>query len=117
LKDYEKPHFIVGGEVKSPGRFELHGTTTALEAIAMAGGFNAASAKHSKVILFRRVNNETAETKILNVKHMIATEDREADLTLRPGDMLVVPQNEISKLERFIKWTNIGLYWSPMQRY
>src|SRR6476646_10558206 len=39
LKDFEKPYFVVGGEVGAPGRFEMRGTITALQAIAMAGGF------------------------------------------------------------------------------
>ena len=55
LKDFEKPYFVVGGEVGSPGKFEMRGQVTALQAIAMAGGFKTASAKHSQVILFRRV--------------------------------------------------------------
>ena len=29
---------------------------------------------------------------------------------LRPGDLLVVPQNRVSKIERFVKWANVGLY-------
>jgi len=62
LKDFEKPYFVVGGEVGAPGRFEMRGTVTALQAIAMAGGFKAASAKHSQVILYRRVGPDLAKT-------------------------------------------------------
>jgi polysaccharide export outer membrane protein len=110
LKDYEKPHVTVGGEVRNPGRFELHGTLTAIEAIELAGGFNSASAKNSQVILFRRVNSEFAETKLLNLKHAINTQTLAEDIALRPGDMLVVPQNKLSKVERFVRWANIGVY-------
>src|SRR5438093_7798546 len=56
LKDFEKPYFVVGGEVASPGRFEMRGTITALQAVAMAGGFKNSS-KHSQVLLFRRVSS------------------------------------------------------------
>src|SRR5580700_5158181 len=49
LKDFEKPYFVVGGEVANPGRFEMRGQVTAVQAIAMAGGFKTASAKHSQV--------------------------------------------------------------------
>jgi polysaccharide export outer membrane protein len=115
LKDYEKPHFVVGGEVKNPGRFELRGNVTALEAIAMAGGFNTLSAKHSEVILFRRVSSDTGETKILDLKHAMTAPAE--DVSLRPGDMLLVPQNTVSKIERFIKWANVGLYWNPVKQY
>jgi polysaccharide biosynthesis/export protein len=40
LKDFEKPHFVVIGEIAAPGRFELRGRTSAVEAIALAGGFS-----------------------------------------------------------------------------
>jgi polysaccharide biosynthesis/export protein len=115
LKDYEKSHFVVGGEVANPGRFELRGSITALEAIAIAGGFKTATARHSQVILFRRINNETGEAKILDVKHLMNTANLHEDIALRPGDMLLVPQNKISKIERFIKWGSIGAYF-PIQR-
>ena len=39
LKDFEKPYFVVGGEVANPGKFEMRGRVSAVQAIAMAGGF------------------------------------------------------------------------------
>ena len=33
---------------------------------------------------------------------------------LQPGDLLVVPQNRISKIERLVKLGNLGLYWNPI---
>ena len=53
LRDFEKPYFIAGGEVGRPGKFEMRGDTTVVEAISIAGGFNEKS-KHSQVLLFRR---------------------------------------------------------------
>jgi polysaccharide export outer membrane protein len=117
LKDFEKPHFIVGGEVASPGRFELRGRTTAIEAIMIAGGFKSPSAKHSQVILFRRIDEKTGETRILNLKEMMNTNapKLEEDMVLRPGDMLLVPQNRVSKIERYVRWANVGVYWNPIK--
>jgi polysaccharide biosynthesis/export protein len=114
LKDFEKPYFVVGGEVASPGRFEMRGLVTALQAIAMAGGFKTASAKHSQVILFRRVGADLAKTEILDLKAAMSPAGTEPLADLRPGDLLVVPQNRVSKIERFVKWGNIGLYWNPL---
>ena len=62
LEEYVRPAFVVAGQVVSPGHYELHGTVTAVEAIAIAGGFKESS-KTSKVILFRRISPETAETR------------------------------------------------------
>jgi len=110
LKDFEKPYFVVGGEVANPGRFEMRGQVTAVQAIAMAGGFKAASAKHSQVVLFRRVGPDLAKTEILNLKSAMSAKNTEPLADLRPGDMLIVPQNAVSKIERFVKWANIGTY-------
>jgi polysaccharide biosynthesis/export protein len=114
LKDFEKPFFVVAGEVANPGRFEMRGTINAVQAIAMAGGFRSGSAKHSQVILFRRVGPDLAKTQILDLKAAMSVSAKEPLADLRPGDMLVVPQNTISKIERFVKWGNIGLYMNPM---
>jgi polysaccharide export outer membrane protein len=113
LKDFEKPYFMVGGEVGNPGRFEMRGTITAVQAIAMAGGFKNSS-KHSQVLLFRRVGPDLAKTKILNLKAVMAGADPESNSDLLPGDLLVVPQNRITKIERFVKWANVGFYWNPL---
>ena len=111
LKDFEKPYFIVGGEVTNPGKFEMRGQVTAIQAIAMAGGFKTASAKHSQVILFRRVGPDLAKTEILNLKEAMRPSAKEPMADLHPGDMLVIPQNSVSKIERFVKWANIGMYY------
>lgn len=113
LKDFEKPYFVVGGEVAAPGKFEMRGQVNAIQAIAMAGGFKN-SARHSQVILFRRVGPDLAKTELLNLKAAMSPSAREPLPDLHPGDLLVVPQNHISKIERFIKWGNLGLYWNPL---
>ena len=40
LKDFEKPHVIVGGEVGNPGKLEFRGHMTALQAVEMSGGLS-----------------------------------------------------------------------------
>jgi protein involved in polysaccharide export with SLBB domain len=70
LKNFNKPYFIVGGQVHQPGKYDLRGNTTASQAIAIAGGFND-SAKHSQVLLFRRLNNDWFEVKNLNLKRIL----------------------------------------------
>jgi polysaccharide biosynthesis/export protein len=109
LKEFEKPYFVVGGEVGTPGRFEMRGKVTAIEAIAMAGGFKN-TAKHSQVILFRKVSSELAKTQILDLKAVMNGSEVEPNIDLEPGDTLIVPQNRISKIERIVKIVNIGAY-------
>jgi len=115
LKDFEKPYFMVGGEVANPGKFEMRGQMTALQAIAMAGGFKAASAKHSQVILYRRVGPDLAKAEILDLKAAMDPKTKSETLAdLHPGDLLIVPQNRVSKVERFVKWAYIGVAWNPI---
>lgn len=112
LMDFDKPYFIVGGEVGHPGKFELRGDTTLTQAVAIAGGFTQAS-KHSQVWLFRRVSNDWAETHQFNLKEMLKNGDLREDAHLRPGDMLYVPKNTISKIKPFIPIVTLGTYFNP----
>ena len=112
LMDFEKPYFIVGGEVGHPGKFELRGDTTTTQAVAIAGGFTE-SAKHSQVWLFRRVSNDWVETQQLDLKKMLKNGNLREDAQLRPGDMLYVPKNTLSKMKRFIPVATVGTYLNP----
>jgi polysaccharide export outer membrane protein len=114
LTEFEKPYFIAGGEVGHPGKFELRGDTTLTQAVAIAGGFTEGS-KHSQVLLFRRVSNDWVETRQFNLKEMLKTGNLREDASLRPGDMLYVPKNTISKIKRFIPITSVGAYFNPAQ--
>jgi polysaccharide export outer membrane protein len=112
LREYERPFFIVTGEVQKPGRYELDSQTTATEAVGIAGGFNA-DAKHSKVVVFRQVENGWSQVKILNLKHMLNERDLSEDVRLQPGDLIYVPKNTLAKVERFIPKT--GVTYIPVQ--
>jgi polysaccharide export outer membrane protein len=109
LKDFEKPYFIADGQVGHPGKYEMRGTITLTEAVAVAGGFTE-SAKHSQVLLFRRVNDQWLSAKMFNIKDMENRHDLHEDPTLHPGDMLIVPKNALSKLKPFIPNSGMGAY-------
>jgi polysaccharide biosynthesis/export protein len=110
LKDFNKPYFTVNGQVHKPGKFDLRGYTTATEAVAMAGGLTEA-AKHSQVLVFRRVNNNWYQVRQLNLKRILQGHDVNEDMEIRPGDMLFVPQNLISKVKKFIPNEGVGAYY------
>ena len=101
-KNFEQPYFVVGGEVKTPGKFDLRGPMTVAEAVALAGGFTE-SAKHSHVLLFHRESPDKAiVVHTLNIKRMLNHEDLKEDAELRPGDMVYVPQNTLSKIKGYV---------------
>jgi polysaccharide export outer membrane protein len=107
LKDFEKPSFVVGGQVARPGKYELRSNTTVTEAIAIAGGF-LTTAKHSQVVLFRCVSTDWYETKLINAKKMMKDRSLQEDVHLKPGDVLMVPQNSLSKIRQFVPSPGIG---------
>ena len=112
LKDFDKPYFIAAGEVGRPGKYELRADTTVTEAVAIAGGFTPRS-KHSQIVLFRRISDETVESHLLNVKAMLKSRRLGEDVHLRPGDVLFVPQNFISKIRQFLPASSLSLYANP----
>src|SRR5256886_14305620 len=67
LKEFQKPYFVVAGEVAQPGKIEMRERVTALQAIMLAGGMKE-SAKSSQVVVFRKINSDIAEVKLLNLK-------------------------------------------------
>jgi polysaccharide biosynthesis/export protein len=114
LKDFERPYFIVGGEVGRPGKYELRSDTTVAEAVQIAGGLTQQS-KHSQVVLFRRVNDDFMETRLLDLKQMLRQRRLKEDAHLQPGDLVFVPQNTISKIDRFLSRPSVSMYMNPGQ--
>jgi polysaccharide export outer membrane protein len=112
LKNFKGPYFTAQGQIAKPGEFPLHGETTLAEGIALAGGFTD-SAKHSHVVLFRRVDSQWTEAKVIDVKKMLKAGNLSEDYILRPGDMIFVPKNTLSKISRFIPTSNLSTYISP----
>jgi polysaccharide export outer membrane protein len=109
LKDFNRPYFIVDGQVGHPGKYDLRAETTLTEAIAMAGGFTESS-KHSQVLLLRRVSDAWVSTQVFDVKKMEAKGDMREDPSVHPGDAIFVPKNKISKIKPFLPTAGVGAY-------
>ena len=79
----------VSGQVAKPGVFTLVGETTILQIIPMAGGFTE-WANQRKVLLIRREKGRESRMTI-NYKKIISGEDINANILLKPGDTIIVP--------------------------
>jgi polysaccharide biosynthesis/export protein len=112
LKEFQQPYVVVAGEVERPGKIDLHDNTTALQAVMLAGGFKD-SARDTHVVLFRRINGDTAEVRQLDLHNIKKHADLERDTELEPGDMLLVTRNKMEHLSRFMKAANLGVYFNP----
>ncbi len=114
LKDFTHPSVVVAGAVYRPGEIELKGPTTALGAVLQAGGFVEVS-QSGQVWVFRKVNDEMAEVIKLNLTGIKKKADLKRNLDLQPGDMLYVPRDKTSKVERYVRLVNTGAYFNPLQ--
>jgi len=114
LKDFDKPYFLASGEVARPGKYELRGDLTVNEAVAIAGGFTS-QARHSQVVVFHRVSENMAESRVIDLKKMLNSRDLREDIRLRDGDFIFVPQSRIAKIRRYIPTNSLSWYMNPMQ--
>ena len=115
LKEFQQPYFVVAGEVSQPGRFDMNEPTTALQAVLLAGGFKN-TAKSSQIVVYRRINKQTAEVRMLDLKKIRENADLENDFPLEAGDMILVPQNKITKVERYVRFASLGSIFNPFIR-
>jgi polysaccharide export outer membrane protein len=114
LKDFERAYFLASGEVSHPGKYELRGDLTVNQAVAIAGGFTQ-QARHSQVILFRRVSLDVAEAHLIDAKKMLNSHTLREDWHIQPGDFIYVPQSRISKIRKFVPAASMNGYLNPSQ--
>jgi polysaccharide biosynthesis/export protein len=112
LKEFEKPYFVVGGEVSKPGKYDLRGDTTVVQAITIAGGTND-RARTAEILLFRRVSKDLVEVKRVDMKRMVSMKNLSEDLHLQAGDMILVPKSNMAKISKFIPFPTASMYFSP----
>jgi polysaccharide export outer membrane protein len=83
--------FYVMGEVKKPGAYQLDQATTAIQAIAMAGGFTDKAAPNRTKII-RTHSDGRQETIVVDLNEVVKRGRKEKDLSLIANDVLVVPE-------------------------
>lgn len=113
LKDFDRPHVTVAGEVNNPGRQDLRKPTTVLQAIMAAGGPKEIAAM-GRVVLFRRISADTSEVHILKLSKYDAASRAKNDMVLQPDDAILVSHDHLEGIGRFIKTVNIGVYLQPL---
>lgn len=114
VTDFQKPYFIIAGEVFKPGRYDMRENTTALQALLIAGGPRA-TAKVTQILIYRRINGNHGEVRILNLKHIKKHADLERDCELQPGDMIYVERTKFASFADVMKVGNsLGLYMNPL---
>ena len=113
LVDFQRPFFLVSGQVGKPGQYDLRHETTVSEAIAIAGGF-APTAK-TQVFLYHRTSTNWVEVKELSLKDILHGKNVNEDAYLGPGDMIFVPEKYITKFRKYVPYSlGTGTYINPL---
>ncbi len=107
LKDFQRPFVVVGGEVQTPGKIELRQDMTAMQAVILAGGFRG-SARDTRIVVFRHINADVGEVRVINLHKIQRTKDLERDIRLEPGDMILVPANRVETFSRYMQATHFS---------
>lgn len=81
----------VFGQVASPGRYPYTKGLTAVDALALAGGFTTVAARNG-VRVIRKKDGEKKTIKV-PVGYILATGDASRDVELEDGDTVVVPES------------------------
>jgi polysaccharide export outer membrane protein len=114
LKEFEKPHVFVEGEVANPGRVDIRSDISVLDAIALAGGFKTTSAKSKVLLLHRFGNGDQAKTTVLDLNKLINDKTMEEAVQIHSGDVIYVTQDLLSKIERLARLGQFGAIFNPI---
>jgi|HubBroStandDraft_4_1064222.scaffolds.fasta_scaffold97791_2 polysaccharide export outer membrane protein len=110
LTDFQKPYFVVLGQVGKPGQYDLRYDITVMQAVAVAGGF-APTAK-TQVFLFHQISPTTVEVKKLNIKEIMNGKNVNEQVHLTPGDTIFVPEKAITNFRKYVPYT-VGAGYYP----
>ncbi len=110
LTDFQKPFFIVTGQVGKPGQYDLRSDITVSEAIAIAGGFTPQA--KTQVFLYHRVSDGWVEVRKLSLKDILHGKNVNEDSQMQSGDMIFVPEKFITNFRKYVPYS-IGMYVDP----
>ena len=90
VTDVRSYRVSVLGEVQKPGVLQLKADTTVLEAIALAGGFRD-FASPGKIMILRKDASGTTSKIPFNYNRVVKDNRSQDNVTLKSGDVVVVP--------------------------
>lgn len=99
------PRYIyVLGEVRTPGRFELTGPTTLIQAVSMAGGWNI-GANLRQVVVFRRGDDWRLLATMVNLEPALMGKKAcpAGEIWLADSDVVILPKSSIQRMDDFIE--------------
>lgn len=92
IKEYNSQRVTLEGEVKKPGIYPMQGGATLLQAIALAGGVDAASDNTVLILRSERGKRSAAKFELDDIRA-----GKSEDPKLRPGDVVVAGKSAIKE--------------------
>jgi polysaccharide biosynthesis/export protein len=89
-----KPKIFITGEIIRPGSYVVRQKTTLMQAIALAGGVGPFAAKN-RIQVRRRGPGGDETIFMFNYRAYEAGNDLEGNITLRAGDVVMVPERRL----------------------
>ena len=80
---------FVQGRVHTPGSYPIKQSTSLVQAVAMAGGFDEWAERRNILVIRQSTAGQSRFT--VNYERIVRARDPEPDFVLRPGDTIVVP--------------------------
>ena len=94
VRSVREPYRIyVDGQVTSPGQFEIVGSLSVLQAIALAHGMKEDTAKKDEVVVIRRNQDGHPFVININLKDALTGRDLSQDIQLLPYDFVYIPRS------------------------
>lgn len=103
LVDRAPRYVYVLGHVERPGRIEMSGPTTVMQALAMAGSFKVGAGLH-QIVIFRRDENWEMMATVVDMRHLRWGKNPcpAGELWLRDSDIMLVPRRFLENANEII---------------
>lgn len=97
------PKIYVLGEVRNPGVYEIDRDSTAIEALALAGGMTRDADRRRVLVLRTRAKDSgAAAVGAISFEDLVREADVRQNIVLRAGDILYVPPDYIARADRVL---------------
>lgn len=111
---FKSQKVFVLGEVIRPGLYSIVGSSTLIDALAMAQGHNTETAQLSSVLLIRGGRGVNASGIKVDVNKILQGR-MDLNPTLQSGDIVFVPKTFIAEINKFVRLFVTGT--NPMLKY
>jgi polysaccharide biosynthesis/export protein len=108
VESYKSQSVIVSGELRTPGKLQMTGAMTLLEALAAAGSPTSAASNELTIAHLRRPGSEGRDAEVTHVNWKDLQLGKGVDVALQDGDLIHVPKAQTFFIYGQVK--NAGTY-------